>query len=821
MKPLAVGGEQPLKARTSCLLGSLNLYEFVENKFTSDAHFNFEEFAKAIKVASNALDNIIEENAPRLPKELEQYKQNAYDWRNMGLGVFNYAHMLMAMGLKYGSEEALKFTDKLFYTMMVEAIISNDERGKEKGNYPKFKGGLVQKSTIFINHAPEELLQIGALHARNCTLLSIAPTGSISTMVNGSGGVEPEFALSYTRRTDNLNESYKIESNIVKEYRKITGNTGELPDYFVSSADIHWRDRIKTQAVIQQHIDTAISSTVNLPKETTKEEIEELYLYAWSCGLKGITIFRDGCKRLGILTTQENKVEQGEKPKTELTRGTILSVSDDLIGAKRKLQTGCVDSETEFFNGKKWKKISEYKKGDKVLQYNTNGTATLVEPLEYIKRPSKGQYHIKTKYGLDMMTSPDHRNITFIKDGKPKVMTTKEIIVAQESSNTGFTRKFKVAFDYGGAGIDLSNDEIRLSVAIFADGCFYSDTSKKCLISIKKKRKRDRLIEILNRSNTEYSERIDSNGYYNIKFYPPLSGKVKLYPDDWYNCSKEQLKIIFDEVFHWDGCDKENNQYTTVYKTNADFIQFVCASLGLQGSIYQDKRNNNITYRVDWSSRILRSFASKPKKEIPFVMPKDGYDYCFSVPSTMLILRRNDKIFVTGNCGSVHFETYFDELTGEPMETFINVGSTGSCERNLQLISRLMSLALRAGVSVENIIDQCKSIKPCTAYVSRTNKKHDTSKGSSCPSAIGYALEDLYSKIKERCFADFDLENSYAEPLTVSSPAIKEEDKIVKNSADSQMISENSDCICPECGEPLVFEGGCNVCKSCGYSKCD
>lgn len=506
-------GEQPLKAKTCCNLGSLNLYEFVVDKFTPNAHFDFASFKEAIGIASNALDNIIEENAPRLPKELEQYKQNAYDWRNIGLGVFNYAHMLMAMGLKYGSEEALLFTDDLFYAMMVEAIVSNDKRGKEKGNYPKFKGGLVQKSTMFRNHASEELLQNGALHSRNCTLLSIAPTGSIATMVNGAGGVEPEFALSYTRRTDNLDESYKIESNIVKEYRRITGNTGELPDYFVSSADIHWRDRVKTQSVIQKHIDTAISSTVNLPKETTKEEIEELYLYAWSCGLKGITIFRDGCKRLGILTTQEDKVEQGEKPKSELTRGTILSVSDDLIGAKRKLQTGC---------------------------------------------------------------------------------------------------------------------------------------------------------------------------------------------------------------------------------------------------------------------------------------------------------------------GSVHFETYFDELNGEPMETFINVGSSGSCERNLQLISRLMSLALRAGVSVEDIIDQCKSIKPCPAYVSRTNKKHDTSKGSSCPSAIGYALEDLYDKIKERCFADFDLEDSYVEPLTISSPAIKEEDKIVKTGADGQMITKNSDCICPECGEPLVFEGGCNQCKACGlYSQCD
>ena len=164
-------------------------------------------------------------------------------------------------------------------------------------------------------------------------------------------------------------------------------------------------------------------------------------------------------------------------------------------------------------------------------------------------------------------------------------------------------------------------------------------------------------------------------------------------------------------------------------------------------------------------------------------------------------------------CGSVHFEAYFDELTGEPMETFVNVGSSGSCERNLQLISRLMSLALRAGVSVEDIIDQCKSIKPCTAYVSRTNKKHDTSKGSSCPSAIGYALEDLCEKIKERCFADFDLVDSEEESEKTSCEC--------ESCVECQNEKVNDVQKCPECGESLIFEGGCNICKACGYSKCD
>lgn len=332
-------------------------------------------------------------------------------------------------------------------------------------------------------------------------------------MVSGSGGIEPEFALSYTRRTDNLNESYKIETKVIKDYREITGNHGTLPEYFVSSADIPWKDRIKTQSIIQQHVDTAISSTVNLPKETTKEEIEKLYLYAWICKLKGITIFRDGCKRLGILTATDAPIQTQIESANSLERGTILSVSDDLIGAKRKIQTGC---------------------------------------------------------------------------------------------------------------------------------------------------------------------------------------------------------------------------------------------------------------------------------------------------------------------GSLHFEAYFDEVTGEPMETFINVGSTGSCERNLQLISRLMSLSLRAGVSVDDIIDQCKSIKPCPSYVTRRANKNDVSKGSSCPSAIGFALEDLCDKIKERCFADFDIndEDKNYQINYKDNYGCNNCDKQCSGSEDKQKIEVES-IGCPKCGEPMIFEGGCSVCKACGYSPCE
>ena len=329
-------GEQPLGEQMCCNLGSLNLYEFVENKFTKDAYFNFEKFGDAIRITSNALDEIIDENAARLPDFLKPYKENAYNWRNIGLGVFNYAHMLMALNLTYGSIEALEFTNELFKYMALVAIFYNNNRGVEKGNYPNFKKELYISSAFMSEHP--SMLD----NARNATLLSIAPTGSIATMLGGSGGIEPEFQLSYIRKTDNLKESYQIDSQIVKDYRKVHPNE-KLPAWFIVSSDIDWIDRIDTQAIIQKHIDTAISSTINLPNSTTLEEIEQLYLYAWKKGLKGVTIYRDGCKRGGILVTNKTQTSKENEYTPSLPkRGEVMDIQDDkVIGLKKKLVSGC------------------------------------------------------------------------------------------------------------------------------------------------------------------------------------------------------------------------------------------------------------------------------------------------------------------------------------------------------------------------------------------------------------------------------------------------------------------------------------------------
>lgn len=315
-------GEQPLPKDFPCNLGSMNLAEYVLNPFTADAEFDFKRFNEDVWYCSDYLDNIIDISADRHP--LKEQRENSLNYRNIGLGVFGYADMLFELGLIYGSKEAKRFTDVLFKEMFVSALQSNIDRAIKKGAFPAYKTNM-PISNIVKKH---NIVEIPAL--RNCSMLSIAPTGSIATMLGRSGGTEPEFAISYTRKTVSLSgegdKYYKVYCMTAQDYLDATGEK-ELPDYFVASADIHWQNRLETQAIIQNHIDTAISSTVNLPNQTSVEDIENLYLKAWELGLKGITIFRDGCARIGILTTDSPKKEEDKKEADTVKFDSITPVS--------------------------------------------------------------------------------------------------------------------------------------------------------------------------------------------------------------------------------------------------------------------------------------------------------------------------------------------------------------------------------------------------------------------------------------------------------------------------------------------------------------
>lgn len=334
--------EEPLPAGGSCLLGSLNLSEFVKDPFTDMAEIDIDGLQIATIEATKALNEVLIEGLPLHP--LKEQQDSVANWRQIGLGTLGLGDMLIKLGVKYGSQKSLEIIQTVYRNIAISAIACSISLAKIHGSFPKCNEQMVQAiiTSDFIKNLnlDEAMLDdIKRYGLYNSQLLTCAPTGTIGTMLQVSTGVEPNFAFSYNRRTVSLNSEekiYPVEAKIVQEYKKATGTT-VLPDYFVTAADINYHDRIKVQSALQSYIDASISSTVNLPNNVTIEDVFDLYIEAWKHGLKGITIYRDGCQRQGILTTEKQETKENK----ELQRGEVRKASDDLIGRKRTLITGC------------------------------------------------------------------------------------------------------------------------------------------------------------------------------------------------------------------------------------------------------------------------------------------------------------------------------------------------------------------------------------------------------------------------------------------------------------------------------------------------
>ena len=484
--------EEPLPPGGSCLLGSINLAVFVK-----DGKFDEEEFKEAVSICVRGLNDVLDEGLPLHP--LQEQKDSVRDWRQIGLGIMGLADMLIELEIPYGSKEAMDFCSKLGFTMADTAIRESALLAKEQGKFPKCNIEQVMASPFFQENTSSDTVELVAKYGiHNSQLLTIAPTGTLSTMLGISGGIEPIFANYYERRTVSLSdhdEYYKVYTPVVKEYmeKHQIADDSNLPSFFVTAQNLDYKQRLKLQGTWQMHIDASISSTVNLPNDFPETEVYDLYMYAWQIGCKGVTVFRDGCKRLGILSPKENdgkeqeknddqKLDANGKPK----RGFVENVTDDVVGKKRKLMTGC---------------------------------------------------------------------------------------------------------------------------------------------------------------------------------------------------------------------------------------------------------------------------------------------------------------------GSLHCTAFFDPHTGELLEAYLNKGSTGGCNNFMIGLSRMISLAARSGCDIKSIVDQLKSCGSCPSYAVRTFTKHDTSKGSCCPMAVGWALLDMSQEMQR------EVNGITFEPK-------KEENKKIVNP-------------CPKCGEELQFQGGCNICKVCGWTKCD
>lgn len=322
-------GEQPLPKHCCCNLGSLNLSEYILNPYTDLAAFDYEGFKKGIQIALHTMDKLIDENKSKHAVSIQS--ENSLKYRNVGLGVMGYATALMKLGLDYGRTDALSFTDKVFDFMFREAVFADVALGIKYGAFPEYSPSMWDSEIIKNHFTEEEITKLRIYPFRNCSLLSIAPTGSIGTMVGVSGGIEPEFAVEDTfRKTEALGaDTYALgKCTGWREYIQLTGDVNK-PKWAVGSADIEFPNRIATQAFIQKHIDTGISSTINLPEDITIDNVEELYYLAWKAKLKGITIFRSGCKRMPILTTTAavTTIEKPEDLTNVIKFDTIVPVS--------------------------------------------------------------------------------------------------------------------------------------------------------------------------------------------------------------------------------------------------------------------------------------------------------------------------------------------------------------------------------------------------------------------------------------------------------------------------------------------------------------
>lgn len=494
--------EEPLPAGGSCLLGSINLAEFVKDDLT----FDFDSFEDTVQKAIVALEEVRVEGLPLHP--LQEQRDSVRDWAQLGLGIFGLADCLIKMNIRYGSPESIIICDRIGYAMASQAIVESARLAKHNGQYPKYKDAVLRSSFIRHNTGTNiGFVKKYGLH--NSQLLTIAPTGSLSSMLGVSGGIEPIYANSYTRKTQSLHghdEYYKVYTPIVKKYMEEHGITDEkdLPDFFVTAGELNYKERIDMQSIWQEHIDASISSTVNVPNEFTVEDTMDLYLYAWEKGLKGVTIFRDGCARVGVLTTDnsEKKEESIDIQETPgLKRGEVIKVNDNCIGKKRTLHTGC---------------------------------------------------------------------------------------------------------------------------------------------------------------------------------------------------------------------------------------------------------------------------------------------------------------------GTLHCEAFFDPHTGDLREAYLSKGSTGGCNNFMVGLSRMISLSARGGIDIYAIVDQLKSSGTCPSYAVRRATKCDTSKGSSCPVAVGNALIDMYEEMKKEVNIGHDIIDSLSGKHIKTTEEVRELNGIKRNTP-----------TCPECGGELIFEGGCNSCKNCGYTKCD
>lgn len=337
--------EQPLPDGGCCNLGAINLERFVDSK----GNFMIDQFKETVAIGTRFLDNVVDYNMER--HALQDQKRNAKNDRRVGLGILGLGDMMVKMGVKYDSEDALQTIGQIMQIFRDTAYETSADLSIEKGQFPNFEWSGYSKSK-FVKNLPKNIRnKIKKTGIRNCTLTTVAPTGSGAIVARVTSGLEPIFATSYKRRVkenDGYGKSFKEYKVYHPIIEKLFGTDDNLPDYVTTAHSIDPYFRVKMQGEVQRYIDSSISSTVNLSEETTKETVADIYMKAYESGLKGITVYREG-SREGILVSEEkNKKEENEAGSTENKEKLLADLTEkkprlrpnQTAGVTRRIRTG-------------------------------------------------------------------------------------------------------------------------------------------------------------------------------------------------------------------------------------------------------------------------------------------------------------------------------------------------------------------------------------------------------------------------------------------------------------------------------------------------
>jgi ribonucleoside-diphosphate reductase alpha chain len=277
-------GEQPLHDYEACNLGSINLLNLYAEKAPDG--LDWDRFREIIQLGIRFLDNVIDVNLYPLEKIDKMAKAN----RRIGLGVMGFADLLIRLGIAYNSDEARAMGTKIIAFMKQEAVKASRQLAETRGNFPNIEQSVYQGQKM-----------------RNASVLTIAPTGTISRIAGCSSSIEPIFAFEVISKI--LDSEISDIHPLFKEWRE--KHPGETPPaYFVTAQEIAPLDHLRMQAVFQEHVDSAVSKTINFPNAATREDIAAAYLQAFDMNIKGITVYRDGCRAVQVL----NKAGE-DKPK--------------------------------------------------------------------------------------------------------------------------------------------------------------------------------------------------------------------------------------------------------------------------------------------------------------------------------------------------------------------------------------------------------------------------------------------------------------------------------------------------------------------------